>query len=236
MAYAIQNKKEITMNKFLKILVWPIAVIPLVYLLVIWGSLPEKIAIHFDLQGNPDRYGNKTELLIMAGILTLMSIGLFFILSNIYKIDPKKYAVENKDRLTRMAFVISIFMSAISCFIIYSSAKGGFEPGIRFVFAGVGLLFSFIGNYMHTIKPNYFAGIRVPWTLNNEENWRKTHLLAGKIWFAGGLLIALLCLLLPDTVSLIVFFSLTMILVIIPVVYSYRLYKKNNQAENKKPA
>lgn len=222
------------MNRYFKIFIWPIAIIPMIYLASIWKSLPEKIALHFDLQGNPDRYGNKTELLVMAGVLALMSIGLFFLLSNIYKIDPKKYAVENKDRLIRMAFVISIFISAMSCFIIYSSAKGGFELGIRYVFAGVGLLFCFIGNYMHTIKPNYFAGFRVPWTLNNEENWRKTHLLAGKIWFAGGLGLSLLCLLLPDTISIIVFFTVTMILVIIPAVYSYRLYKKNKELSAEK--
>ena len=234
MAHAIQIKKKIIMNKYFKILIWPIAVIPLVYLLVIWKSLPEKIAMHFDLQGHPDRYGDKTELLVMTGVLALVSIGLFFLLSNIYKIDPKKYAIENKDRLIRMAFVISIFISAMACFIIYSSAKGGFELGIRYVFAGVGLLFCFIGNYMHNIKPNYFAGFRVPWTLNNAENWRKTHLLAGKIWFAGGLGLSLLCLLLPDTISFIVFFTVTIILVIIPAVYSYRLYKKNKELSAEK--
>ena len=213
------------MNKYFKILIWPIAAIPLIYLLVTWNSLPEKVAMHFDWQGHPDRYGNKNELLLMVAILALVSIGLFFLLSNIYRIDPKKYAAENKDRLLRMAFVISIFMSALSCFIIYSSAKEGFELGIRYVFAGVGLLLCFIGNYMHTIRPNYFAGIRVPWTLNNEDNWRKTHLLAGRLWFAGGIVIAVVCLLLPDTVSMIVFSIMMMVLVIIPVVYSYRLYK-----------
>lgn len=231
MVPAIQNQKKIIMNKYFKILIWPIAIIPLLYLLIIWKSLPEKIAIHFDLQGHPDRYGDKNELLLMIAILSAMSIGLFFILSNIYRIDPKKYAAENKDRLVRMAFVISIFMSAMCCFIIYSSAKEGFELGIRYVFAGVGLLFCFIGNYMHTIKPNYFAGFRIPWTLNNEENWRKTHLLGGKVWFAGGLVITILCLVLPDTISIFIFFTLTMILVIIPVVYSYRLYKNNNEAK-----
>ncbi len=213
------------MNKYFKILIWPIAAIPLIYLLVTWNSLPEKVAMHFDWQGHPDRYGNKNELLLMVAILALVSIGLFFLLSNIYRVDPKKYAAENKDRLLRMAFVISIFMAALSCFIIYSSAKEGFELGIRYVFAGVGLLLCFIGNYMHTIRPNYFAGIRVPWTLNNEDNWRKTHLLAGRLWFAGGIVIAVVCLLLPDTVSMIVFSIMMMVLVIIPVVYSYRLYK-----------
>ena len=161
-----------------------------------------------------------------------MSVGIYFLLSNIYKIDPKKYAAENKDRLQRMGFAISIFMSAVCCVIIYSTIKGSIEFGIRYIFAGVGLLFCLIGNYMHNMKPNYFAGLRVPWTLNNEENWRKTHLLAGKLWFAGGLLIAILCVLLPDTLSLIMFFVLTLVLILIPVIYSYRMYKNNKDAEN----
>ncbi len=92
------------MNKYFKILIWPIALVPLIYLGIIWKSLPEKVAIHFDLQGNPDRYGNKTELLLMIAIFSVMSIGLFFILSNIYRIDPKKYATENKDRLDTDGF------------------------------------------------------------------------------------------------------------------------------------
>ncbi len=215
------------MKKYFKILIWPVALVPAVYLFILWKSLPEKIAIHFDLYGHPDRFGNKTELLWMVAIMCLLNAGMFFLLSNIYRIDPKKYAAENKDRLQQIAFVISIFISGMGCFIIYSSAKEGFDLGIRYVFAGVGLLFCFIGNYMHTIKPNYFAGFRVPWTLNNEDNWRKTHLLGGKVWFAGGLAIALICILLPDTISIVAFFSITTIMVIIPLVYSYRLYIKN---------
>ena len=221
------------MNKYFKWLVWPIALVPGIYLAATWNSLPEKVAIHFDLKGTPDRYGNKSELLIMVIVLSLMSVGTYFLLSNIYKIDPKKYAAENKDRLQRMGFAISIFMSAVCCVIIYSTIEGSIEFGIRYIFAGVGLLFCLIGNYMHNMKPNYFAGLRVPWTLNNEENWRKTHLLAGKLWFAGGLLIAILCVLLPDTLSLIIFFALTVVLIIIPVIYSYRMYKNNKDAENK---
>ncbi|RYG43742.1 MAG: DUF1648 domain-containing protein [Chitinophagaceae bacterium] len=216
------------MNKYMKILVWPIAMLPLLYLAITWSSLPATMALHFDLAGKPDRYGDKSELLWMTVLLSSLGIAMFYILSNIYRIDPKKYAAENKDRLLRMAFIITIFMSAISVFIIYSAAKGGFEPGLKYIYAGVGLLFCFIGNYMHTIKPNYFAGFRLPWTLNNEENWRKTHLLAGKMWFGGGMLLAVLCLLLPDHIARIAFFSVLGILVIIPAVYSYRLYKAGN--------
>jgi len=90
----------------------------------------------------------------------------------------------------------------------------------------VGLLFAVVGNYMYNIKPNYFAGIRLPWTLENEDNWKKTHMLAGKLWFAGGLLVALTALFLPDKIALIFTFSIIILLTIIPTVYSYRLYKK----------
>ena len=213
------------MNKYLKFLIWPVAAAPLLYLASIWGSLPERIAMHFDLEGKPDRFGNKTELLVMVIVLSAMSVGLFFLLSNIYKIDPKKYAAENKDRLKRMGFIISIFLSAMSCFIIYSSVNEGFDMSIGYVFAGVGLLYSVLGNYMHTIKPNYFAGFRLPWTLHNEENWRKTHLFGGKIWFVGGLVIAVVSLLLPNKASAIAFFILTAAMVFIPIIYSYRLFR-----------
>ena len=180
------------MTRYFKFLIWPVALVPIAYLAVIWQSLPEKMAMHFDLKGNPDRYGNKTELLVMVVVLSAMCIAIYFVLSNIYKIDPKKYAADNKDRLHRMGFAVAVFIAALTCFIIYSTAKESMETGMRYVFAGVGLLLCLMGNYMHTIKPNYFAGLRLPWTLNNEENWRKTHLLAGKLWFVGGLVIAIL--------------------------------------------
>jgi uncharacterized membrane protein len=61
----------------------------------------------------------------------------------------------------------------------------------------MGLLFSVLGNYMHSIKPNYFVGFRTPWTLENEDNWRKTHQLMARIWVPGGLLITIGTLLLP---------------------------------------
>jgi uncharacterized membrane protein len=220
------------MTRYFKYLIWPIALVPLVYLFSIWDGLPEEMAMHFDLKGNPDRYGNKSELLVMTAVLSAMSILIYFVLSNIYKIDPKKYAADNKDRLHRMGFAVAVFIIALTCFIIYSTSKGNMRMSMRYIFAGVGLLLCLIGNYMHTIKPNYFAGLRLPWTLNNEDNWRKTHLLAGKLWFIGGLATAILCLLVPDTVAIILFFIATVVLILVPVIYSYRLYKKNNQAES----
>lgn len=217
------------MNKYFRILIWIIAAVPLIYLGITWTSLPAEVPLHFDLHGRPDRYGSRNELLVVVAMLSGMSAGMYFLLSNIYKIDPKKYAAENKDRLRKIGFAVGIFMSALCCFIIYSTVKGSIEFGMRYVFAGVGLLFSLMGNYMHNMKPNYFAGLRVPWTLNDPDNWRRTHLVAGKLWFAGGLFLAFLCILVPDPFSIIVFFVVMAVLVIVPIIYSYRLYRRKKQ-------
>jgi uncharacterized membrane protein len=214
------------MKKLLKQTVWLLIGTPLVYLAIVWNNLPGKIALHFKLDGIPDRFGSKNELLIMILILTAVNAVVYLILNNIHRIDPRKSAIDNKHRLQQIGFAISVFIAVFLCIIIYSSLHQDARLSTRIIFAGVGLLFCFIGNYMHTIRPNYFAGFRLPWTLENEDNWRKTHLLGGKLFFAGGLLIAILCLVSPSNVSVIVFLAITIIITIIPILYSYRLYKQ----------
>jgi len=214
------------MDKFFKKIVWLVIILPVVYLAIVWNKLPEKVAMHFDLKGNVDRFGSKNELILMSSVLIFMNAVVYLILTNIYRIDPKRYAAENKSRLYRIAFAVCVFISAVLCLIIYSSTQGNIKFSTRLILSGIGLLFAFIGNYMHNLKPNYFAGFRLPWTLENEDNWRKTHLLGGKVWFVGGLVIAVICLLLPPEASMVAFFAIMLVIVFIPAIYSYRLYKK----------
>ncbi|MEO6542330.1 MAG: SdpI family protein [Ferruginibacter sp.] len=216
------------MEKFLKKIIWLILSIPAIYLAIQWNSLPALIGIHYDLEGNIDRYGDKTELLTMILVLTAINVAVYLLLPNIYRIDPKKNAAENKSRLYRITFATVVFITAVLCMIINISINGNIQANGRFIIAGVGLLFTVIGNYMYTIKPNYFAGFRLPWTLNNDENWRLTHLLGGKLFFGGGLLIAVCSLFSSFIVSIIVLFITITVIVVITCVYSYRLYKKRS--------
>ena len=214
------------MNKFLKIIIWPVILIPAAYLAIIWNSLPETVALHADLKGNIDRYGSKNELITVTIILTAVNMMVFLLLPQVYRIDPKKYAAENKTRLKHIAFAITVFISAVICLLIYSSINGDLKFGVRFILAGTGLLLAIVGNYLHTIKPNYFAGIRLPWTLQNDENWKKTHLLGGKLFFAGGLFIAVICLFSSFLLSMIVLITTIIFIALITGIYSYRLYKR----------
>lgn len=217
------------MNKIIKLLVWPVMIIPAVYLAITWNKIPEKVAMHFDLKGNVDRFGSKNELLTAVIVLTITNAVVYLILTNIYRIDPKKYAAENKDRLQRLASGVVLFLCALLCMIIYSSSNGNISFNTGFILAAMGLLFAFIGNYMHNIKPNYFAGFRLPWALENEENWKKTHALAGKLWFGGGLLLAVTCLFLPPEAAYIFFFAIMIIITAIPIIFSFRYYQKQKK-------
>src|SRR5258705_8721637 len=174
------------MKEVLKKIIWLIMAAPAVYLAIVWNKLPETVAMHFDLQGHPDRFGNKSELIILVIVFIVMNAVVYLILTNIYRIDPRKYAAENKDRLQSIAIAVSVLLAAVLSVIIYSTLQGSIKISMGLIFAGAGLLLAIVGNYLPNLKPNYFAGLRLPWTLENEENWRKTHWLAGKLFFTGG--------------------------------------------------
>ena len=228
MVTSIQIKKEIIMDKFMKKIAWLFIIAPAIYLAIVWNTLPETIAMHFNLKGDIDRYGSKNELATMILILIAVNAAVYLLLPQVYRIDPKRYAAENKGRLFRIAFAVSVFTSAVLCLIIYSSIHGNIKFSMRFILAGVGLMLAVVGNYIYNIKPNYFAGIRLPWTLNNDENWKKTHLLGGKLLFGGGLLIAVICLFTPFLFSMITLFTILLLVIMTTCIYSYRLYKKMN--------
>ena len=212
------------MKKWIFQLAWPIMLARLVYLWVRWSGLADQIPVHYGANGEADRIGAKSELLVAVGVLTAVNMAMFLILPRIYKIDPRKTAADNKSRLKGIAFAVSLLVSLIAFIIVDSAGKTTLKFQYKWIFAALGVFWCVLGNYMYNIKPNYFAGLRLPWTLNNEENWRLTHRLAGKLWFGTGILLLILAFLLPASWLVFVFMAMVFITVMVPVVYSYRIY------------
>ena len=208
----------------MKKVVWLMALAPIVYLIIIWKSLPETVAMHFDLNGNPDRYGNKNELWATGALLFVVTIGTYLLMTNIHRIDPKRYQKEMQDKYDKLALVIVIFLSALHFLVIHSSAKGRITSPPGLIFAGVSVLLAILGNYMQNLKPNYFVGIRLPWTLSSDDNWKKTHHLAARLWFFAGIVMAVLTMTLPPAAAIAVFVCGVITITLIPVIYSYRLF------------
>ncbi len=203
--------------------------IPSIYLAIVWKELPATVPTHFGVNGLPDSYGPKTQILYAQIILSIVAILLYFLLRNIHKIDPrKKFASANAILMAKISVVVLIVMSIVGSLIIYWSLHGK-VAGISILFCSISLLFAYIGNLLHSVKPNYFAGFRLPWTLENEDNWRRTHQLASKIWFWGGILLAILSLLVPMKMMVFVFMTGLFIMTIIPILYSYKIYKQQNK-------
>ena len=197
-----------------------IALIPFVYLIYIWNRLPEKVPMHWNGAGEIDRYGDKKELVAMLCMLVGITYFVFLIIPYV---DPKQKLQNMGNKLNNLRMILTLFMSGLAVFILNSVQQKSSNPG--FVFAIIGLLFAFLGNYFKTIKPNYFIGIKTPWTLENEEVWKKTHIIGGKLWFVGGLLMAL-TFLLPNEMQLYTFLGITAVITIVPIVYSYLEFKK----------
>ncbi|MCR6720140.1 MAG: SdpI family protein [Chitinophagaceae bacterium] len=215
------------MKKWISLFVLPIILAPAAYLWKKWAEIPETVPVHYGLDGQADRFGPRSELLTIVLILTGVNLLAFFFLPRIYKIDPRKTASDNKSRLKGITVATVLLLSVVGFVIVENAGAQQLNFQAKWLIAAVGAFWCVLGNYMYNLKPNYFAGIRLPWTLNNEENWRLTHRLAGKIWFASGLLIILLAFIMPDNRVPVAFLIIVFISILIPVIYSYRHFAKN---------
>ena len=101
------------------------------------------------------------------------------------------------------------------------------------IYFGTGLLFMIIGNYLPKVKQNNTIGIRVVWTLQDEENWSATHRFSGKLWVASGVL-CMLCGLFGESIAALVLYIVSiMAAAIVSILYSYLFYKKKMAAGEK---
>jgi len=201
-----------------ELLILTIILFPAVYLSLVWNALPEEVPMHFNAKGEADRYGSKNEL---VGVLFLLNLPLYFIMRYAPQLDPKKKI--NEKQLFGLRLVLHLFISAIALFIIYSTQQGALANPFGIV-SLVGLLFAALGFFFRSIKPNYFIGIKTPWTLESEEVWNKTHQVSGPVWIAGGIFMALSPLF-AKSASVYIVLGVTFGLAIFSVVYSYVAYK-----------
>jgi uncharacterized membrane protein len=204
--------------------------LPIFYFFKIYGDLPQSIPTHFGWDGKPDRYGNKEELIAVLVLFSAITIGVYFLIKYLPKIDPKKTAMYSAEVYKKIAFALVVFLSGIQFFLLSASVSGHFGLD-KLLFPFMGLFFAYLGNLMHSIKSNYFVGIRTPWTLEDPDTWRATHQLAGKVWFIGGILITVATLFLSAKTGFIVFIASTVVMALMPVVYSYIYFTKHKKQQ-----
>ena len=206
-------------KKHLKILtVTSLAILlPILVGVLLWDQLPQQLPIHWNMAGEIDDWCSKPFAVFgMPAILLAVQ----FVAVLAMEVDPKKK--NHTDKMKQLSFwlvpVVSIALSAIT----YSTAMGMEAPIEMCTPLLMGMLFVIVGNYLPKCKQNYTVGIKISWTLNSEENWNKTHRLAGWLWVVCGLLIMLSAFF----STLWVMLAAPLVMVLIPIIYSYLLYRK----------
>jgi uncharacterized membrane protein len=220
-------KSKITSTDIAAFIIW---LLPAVYLGSIFSSLPETVPMHYNIHNEVDRYGNKSEFFWMEMLMMGVNLFVYLLLRFLSSIDPKRKVKYSETTFRKIALGVVVFMSAINIAIIYKTAHAG-VPVTKILFPLLGLFFAFLGNMMYNIRPNYFAGVRTPWTLESEDNWKATHRLESKIWVPGGLLMCLATLVLPAKAELIIFHVIGAFLSIVPIIYSFIYFKKHQKLQ-----
>lgn len=196
---------------------------PMLVGIILWDKLPAQVPTHFDVNNQPDSYSSKA-FAVFGMPLLMLALHIVCVLAT--KLDPKMKGIN--DKVFTLVLYIIPAVSLLICAVIYPVALGKEIRVGLIAILFMGLIFTVTGNYLPKCKPSYTVGIKLPWTLEDSENWNKTHALAGKLWFAGGLIIIATSFL----ESPVIFFTITAALVLVPTVYSFTLYKnKRDKAE-----
>ena len=206
-------------NKKLVYLTYFVTLAPALVGLILWNQLPERMPIHFGVSGQADGWSGKT--MAVFGLPVLMALFQTLMLG-LTKLDRKSW--ENNEKIMNIVLWMMPVLSLVNSGVVYGMALN-LEWNITRVMLGlIGTLFVALGNYLPKCKISATMGIKLKWTLYNEENWNKTHRFGGKCWVIAGLGF-IISAFLPKTLGWTV--PATMIaMVMLPVLYSWLYYKK----------
>lgn len=194
-----------------------VCLLPIVYGLLIWDKLPAEVPTHWNAAGEIDGYSSKA--FAVFGLPSILA-GLNLICQIAMGADPKQKNYSEKIKML-VVWIVPVMNLILSPMMLL--AAQGVEVDVALIVPLMcGILFLIIGNYLPKCKQNYTMGIKVPWTLNSEENWNKTHRLAGFIWTIGSIIIILTTLLGYPLVML----PIVLVMAFVPIIYSYMLYRK----------
>lgn len=207
------------MKKYRKTLIFTsiLILLPILIGVLLWDRLPETIATHFDINNEPDGWSSKPFVVFGMPLLLLALhwIGVAATLA-----DPKKRNIS--DKIFKLVLWI---VPAVAIFVLVMTYGYALNISMnigQIVNILLGILFVVLGNYMPKCRQNYTVGIKIPWTLHSEENWNRTHRLAGWMFVIGGLLLMITSFVFSE----IAVFVIIAVSALVPILYSFILYKK----------
>ena len=215
------NSKN-SLHNFIQILVIVASVVLSIYFYQIF---PATVPTHWGINGEVNGWGPSW---VGAFILPAILIAIYFLFDLLPRIDPKR-ANYDQFKTAYAFFKTAIMLVLFGVYLVASLNVIGVAVSVSFwVPVLIGLLFIVLGVFMGDVRHNYFVGIRTPWTLASEEVWNKTHRFAGKLFVIGGLAMMIIGFI-PDVWRIILFIAVIILVAIVPIVYSYILYRSKTR-------
>ena len=206
-------------NKKTLIIASIVTILPILIGLLVWDRLPDVMATHFGMDNEANGWSSKAFAVFG---LPLFLLAMEWIAAVVTSQDPRRQNISPK-MFTLVLWIIPM-VSVVCGAAIYTYNLGMKVDISFFAMLFTGLMFIVIGNYLPKARQNYTIGIKIPWTLADEENWNRTHRLAGYLWVAGGILMILAAL--TGFSSIRWFFVILTVMTIVPCLYSYWIYAR----------
>lgn len=151
-----------------------------------WNAIPEgaQIPVHWNLQGEVDRYGSKEEALLFVPLLALGITALMWFLP---RLDPRRANIEASGKFWTAATVGVVAFMAYMHTLLALAASGMKIDIMSALIPGMAALFIALGNYLGKTRSNWFGGVRTPWTMSSDYSWEKTHRWTGRLFVVTGL-------------------------------------------------
>lgn len=189
-----------------------------------WLRLPAdvQLPVHWGPSGEADRYGSKLEAL---ALLPAIMLGVSVLFAVLPRLLPRRENLASSARAYLAAWIGALLLMGGIHTVSVLNAVGGDLPMARIVFAGVGLLFLVLGNYLPKTRANWAVGVRTPWTLEDERTWRRTHRLAGRLFAGVGLVLLAGAFTLPMAALFPVMIAGVAVVSVVPPVYSWWVWR-----------
>jgi uncharacterized membrane protein len=203
-----------------------IILLPLIWGIIAYPALPDQIPIHFDLSGNVDGHGHKLFVLLISPIVLLIQ----WAATIEANVRGKKEEITD-GYIRGMSWTLAASATALGG-VVYNCANGNLVTAQRLAPLIVGIMFVVMGNFMPKQKRNRWAGLRLKWTLEDPDNWMKTHRLFGQFSVVGGFAVLALSFMKNIQLAYAIMFVIMLVVLFVPVIYSYALSKKSAKSES----
>lgn len=207
-----------------------LVVIPLILNILSLSILPNKIPAHFDMNNVVDRWGSKFEILIIPVLIIIFGIVMMKVSQHVGNKDNE--SKNNQKMCDTCTIVALITLNILNLYIIFISFNKISDLNTlnldlsTLLFTVLGLGMVVLGNLMPKSKLNSTFGLRTPWSMKNENLWKKSQLFGGIIFMLTGILIVICCYMTKGLQLYIACISLLFINLFVSVYYTYHISKK----------